>query len=393
MTCQIACSWLPAAKRLASLAALFSLGAIIPLILARAPRSSAVVFEHRPVAVPVATTPATVPSPPAALIAAAPAHVAVPRRIDCTRPLSQIGFTGNNYLSIRIPTGLRGVAASPSGCTIAIWGSHDIFLSRDDGASFVRLLPPRPLDAWADDLHTDVAIDADETVYALRGGRLEIEHRDGTTHERAIPGAAFDHIHLSGRWLVLRSRDQLAASADRGATWHLRAVPPALTSATLRLDDDGTIHLAAATGTDDPVIYYIGDASHTWRKLWISPPHRPAIDPNRNPPSDPYHVSIAAFAFGADGRLYAERNDGRGNQIFAVSPTGDATIPTELDPMLFRGALVAGTTEPWGAFDAHGLMLSLYGGRGPIRTTETHLMSYVGQQQGEGRWLIGGIAP
>ncbi|MBA3542301.1 MAG: hypothetical protein H0T79_21980 [Deltaproteobacteria bacterium] len=375
-----------------------AIGALIPLVVDRAPRSAAVVVERYaiPLVVPAITT--TEP----------PLHVTPPRRIGCTLPVSQIGLVANKYLDAHTPTGLTGVAASATGCTIAVWGAREVYVSRDDGASMARLAAPSPpsgADAWAQPSGADawaqpsveVAVSAAEVVYVLRSGRLELERRDGTLLARAIPHPSFEHIHASDRWIVLRSADQLAASEDEGITWHLQPVPAAMTAAAIRVGDDGALHLAAVPGKAAPVTYYLGNVrGGGWRAVWTSPPHRPYVDPSNPSRGDSYHSSIDAFAFGTDGQLHAERYDAYGIQVFAVAASGTSTISEKLGtPGVLRGVTIVGPAWGLTARDAHGAVLTIVEGRGPVRTFEQldHVMTAAWTSGGQGRWLVGGVVP
>jgi len=367
------------------------LGAAISLMLARSPTSVIVHFERSPVTIQVPVP--VSPSPEK------PPRATVPRRIGCTLPWSQIGLAGDESLTTRSPTDLQGVAASATGCTIAIWGSHDVFVSRDDGASFTRLVAG---DAQADpravNVFPAVAVGADEAVYVARAEQLQIELADGTTRERVLPGSGFYRIEVSGRWLIVQSRDRLATSEDAGVTWHPQPTPAAMTTSAVFVDDGGAIHLAAATGMDAPITYYLGDVhGRGWQAIWTSPPHRSYGSPNDPSRIDSYHSSIDAFAFGNDGRLYAQRYDSYGYQVFAVSASGAAASADKLeDPSVLRGASIAGTSRYWGARDAHGLTLSIFRGRGPVRTSENldRLIDVSwGSGNGRGRWLVGSIVP
>jgi len=379
-----------AAMRWAPFTAAAVLGAAISLMLARSPRPAVVHFERAPVPIPVPVF----PSPEE------PPRVTVPRRIGCTLPLSQIGLVGDKYLKTRSPSDLRGVAASATGCTIAVWGSLGVFVSRDDGATFTRLVARAgQADPWAVNASPAVAVGADEAVYVARAEQLQIELADGTTRERVLPGSGFDRIHVSGPWLIVQSRDQLAASDDAGVTWHPQPTPAAMTASTVFVDDDGAIHLAAATGADAPITYYLGDVhGRGWRTVWTSPPHRSYRSPHDPSRTDSYHSSIDAFAFGSDGRLYAQRYDAYGYQVFAVSASGAVTSADKLEnSSVLRGASIAGTSRDWGARDAHGLTLSILEGRGPIRSSENldRLMDVAWRwgSDGRGRWLVGSIVP
>ncbi len=170
-----------------------------------------------------------------------------------------------------------------------------------------------------------------------------------------------------------------------------------MTSATVFVDDDGAIHLAAATGADTPITYYLGDAQgRGWRTVWTSPPHRSWAAPNDPSRRDPYQSSIDAFAFGNDGRLYAQRYDAYGYQVFAVSVSGAVTSSNRLEnPSVLHGASIAGTSAFRVACDAHGSMLSIVGGRGPVRTSGglDRPLDMAWASDGHGRWLVGSIVP
>jgi len=100
--------------RWAPFTAAAALGAAISLMLARSPRPTIVRFERYPVPIAVPVPPSPKPPP----------RGTVPRRIGCTLPVSQIGLVGMD-LETRSPRGLSGVAASATGCTIAVWESFD----------------------------------------------------------------------------------------------------------------------------------------------------------------------------------------------------------------------------------------------------------------------------
>jgi hypothetical protein len=370
--------------------AVIAVGAAIPVVSRHSQTPDVIVESFRiPLVVPMITT--TEP----------PLRTTPPRRIGCSLPISQIGLVGDKYLHSRSPAGLTGVAASATGCTIAIWGARDAYVSRDDGASFARFAgeESRAADPWAARAGVAVAVGADETVYLVRSGRLELELRDGTVREHALPDASFDRIHVSSRWLVVRSRDRLAASDDAGLTWKIQPLPAAMTAAAIRFDDDGAMHLAAAAGANDPVTYHRGHVrGGPWTAVWTSPPHRPYTDPYNPSRGDPYSSSIDAFAFGSDGQLYAEHYDAHGHRLFVVSPSGATTTAAKLpSPSVLRGVAIVGPA--WGPVtrDAHGLVLTIVEGRGPVRTSDQldRLMTAAWSSggRGRGRWLVGGVVP
>jgi hypothetical protein len=402
------------AVRSARIAACVALGAVPAWLLAPAPRPG-VLVERTPVPITV-RVPA--PSEPARN-EPAPATVQQ-RRVGCTLPVSHIGLIGDLQRVRRSRDDLRGVAASSTGCTLAVWGFSDVWVSRDDGASFTKLaIAGTTADPRAASFPV-AAVGANESVYVLRADRLEIEHRDGTTHHTGVPGRGFDRIHASNGWVVLRSRDQLAASRDDGATWQVQPLPQAMArmaaavratspganqtpgslitdpeamnDASVFVDEHGAIRLAA-TSPDEPVAYYVGDVrGGAWRTVWTSPPPR---NVTVNGQAADMYRSINAFAFGNDGQLYAERADAFGLEIFVVSPSGAvSTLPRLPARSPLRGASLAGMSGNWGARDAHGQRVYVLHGRGPIRTAEeAEYMALQTYQQGRGRWLVDGIVP
>ena len=334
-----------------------------------------------------------VPAPAANHVTPAPARSAAPRRIGCTLPVSHIGLFADEARAASAATRLLGVAASATGCTIATWTAGRVDVSRDDGATFsvlatfsTRAAPTA--DPWAPSTPAvpSVAVADDQTVYVLHGAQLLVDRADGTHVERTL-AARYDRIYASGRWIIVTSRQALALSDDAGETWSIRGAPPASTSAAVFVADDRSVRFAAATGTEAPVIYYVGDG-RSWRAVWTSPPHRAYVDTANPWNHDRYTSSIDVFAFGRDGRLHAQRYDAYGYQVFTIEASGDATVATKLaDTSALAGAAIATTsTSAGGAFDAHGLRLAIDQGRGPFRIADETplLVSYADASR---RWL------
>lgn len=401
------------AARAAGVATCIAIGAVPAWLLAPSPRPG-VLVERTPVPITV-----RVPAPGEPAPRSEPASPAVlPRRVGCTLPPSQIGLIGDVRMAMRVRDDMRGVAASSTGCTLAAWGFSDVWVSRDDGASFTRFaVPGAAADPRGASSPPVVAVGADESVYVLRAERLEIEHRDGTTHHRAAPGRGFDRIHTSNGWIVLRSRDQLAASRDDGATWQVQPLPPAMArmaaaaratmpganqtpgslitdpeamnDASVFVDEHGAIRLAASA-PDEPVTYHVGDVrGGAWRTAWASQPRL------TTPYADGKYQSISAFAFGDDGQLYAERHDEHGIHLLVISPSGAVSTPPRLPARSpLAGASLAGMAGYWGARDSHGQRVYVLHGRGPVRTAEeAEYLAPSTYQEGRGRWLVAGIVP
>jgi hypothetical protein len=298
------------AARWASLAAVVALSAVATVRVVRPPRRTYLRIDRAPFAIVMPMPERSEPL----------ARAMVPRQIGCSLPVSQIGLAGDKDLQINAPRDLAGVAASATGCTIAVWSSHDVLVSRDDGATFTRLARQANADPSAPTALA-AAVATDETVYVIRAGRLEIELRDGTLLDRALPGPGFDRIQVSGRWLVVWSRDQLAVSGDAGGAWRVRPTPAAMTGAAVFIDETGVLHLAAMTARDAPLTYHLADAvGGAWRVVWTSPPHRAYADSHNPWNGDPYHSSSDAFAFGSNGKLYVQRYDAYGYQVSRSPP-------------------------------------------------------------------------
>ena len=119
-----------------------------------------------------------------------------------------------------------------------------------------------------------------------------------------------------------------------------------------------------------------------------------------NDPRDPQwqetHVAaIDGYAFARDGTLAAEAFDHDGSRIFLVDPRGTTTTVAELPATLdFAGATLTGTHGGVGARDAHGELLFLFGGRGPVRIEEPvkHIL-YGAAYDFTGRWIVGDLQP
>jgi hypothetical protein len=342
--------------------------------------------EERPGEVEV---PASVRVP----VAPEPARAIAPRRIGCTLPVSQIGLFEHEASAAGAPSRLLGVAASAIGCTIATWSAGRVDVSRDDGATFselatfsTRATPTADPWAAAPPAVPSVAVAEEQTVYVLHGAQLLVDRADGARVERTL-AAPYDRVYVSGRWVVVTSRAALALSDDAGATWSVQAAPPASTSAAVFVAGDRSVRFAAATGKDAPVIYSVGDG-RGWRRVWTSPPHRAYVDEANPWNGDSYTSSIDAFAFGGDGRLYAQRYDASGSQVFTVEPSGAATAATQLvDTSALAGAAIAMTsTAVEGARDAHGMRLAIDRGRGPFRITEEKQL-LVSLADNSRRWL------
>jgi hypothetical protein len=72
------------------------------------------------------------------------------------------------------------------------------------------------------------------------------------------------------------------------------------------------------------------------------------------------------------------------------------TTSDKLDePSVLRGTQIAGASASWGARDAHGLVLTVLAGRGPVRVAENldRLMDVAWAYDQRGRWLVGGVVP
>jgi hypothetical protein len=214
----------------------------------------------------------------------------------------------------------------------------------------------------------------------------------------ALPFPDVNRVATSSGWVMVAATHELAFSHDDGATWVRRASPrpmPRSTSSALFVDPSGTIRLAMGGETqDDPITLWISDGAG-WRAAWTSPPHRTYSDP-RVPGWQETHVaSIDAYAFAHDGTLAAEVFDRDGQRIYLVDPRGTTTTVPELPATLdFAGATLTGTHDDFGARDAHGHVLFLHGGRGPVRLEESvkHVL-YGPPYDFIGRWIIGDLQP
>jgi len=310
-------------------------------------------------------------------------HVAI--HADCSRPLSQIGIPGDQHNDALKRDDLLGIATSPTGCTIVVWTWDEVMVSRDDGLTFVTL-PRRATD------DTSAAVDRDAIVYVARDGVLEVVDTAGTITRRPLPDRTLHHIAATGRWLVLRSEHELAASDDAGITWHVVPLPVAdITSAAVHITDDDAVHLAVATARE-PLRYFTGNLrAGTWRAIWSPPAKRPYTDPANPTRPDPYQ-SISAFAFGADGTLYAERYDAYGFHVFAVTGDGRFTTTDKLvDRTVLLGATIYGIDGILEARDAHDYPLALWRGQGPVRITDDIEHVYGACCRDQGRWLVGSV--
>jgi hypothetical protein len=107
--------------------------------------------------------------------------------------------------------------------------------------------------------------------------------------------------------------------------------------------------------------------------------------------------SIDGFAFGTDGKLYAGRNGYHGMQVFVVSASGTVTESKRLPPEPVLRDLAIRTPlagVPAMARDAHGLLLTLIDGRGPVRISDNVADVLPPFLQGhDGRWLVGNFLP
>jgi hypothetical protein len=361
--------------RLALCIAAFATGILVPLTVSPG-GSGELVVDRDPVRVTVVSRVHT-------------AHVA--QHAGCSLPVSEIGILAS-AADVSAPTNLSGIAASATGCTIVTWNtSGDVFVSRDDGATYARLPVFPVVDPWAArDL--SAAVGRDETVYVVRAAGLEVVTRDGNIVLRDVPTADLGHIVVSGRWILMRSATQLAASEDEGRSWRVVRAPANIMTAAI--DDDGTVRLAVAL-TPNTLRYDVGNLHDGgWRTIWTCPAHRLYADPSNPTRLDSYH-DVDGFAFGSDGVLYAERYDAYGYQVLAITRSGDMrTIDRLADAAPLRGATVLWGGHPVAVRDADGDMLLLRQGQGPFRQSANndHVMPMAYATESE-RWLVGGVQP
>jgi hypothetical protein len=340
-----------------------ALGAVFGTLVARALRPMAtgeLVIDHVPIEVAV--------EPRARMIG-------VPKA-DCSLPSSQIGLLALRHGAINTPRDRIGVAASRTGCTLAVWGARDVDVSRDGGSTFTRIAMG---DRWSGAVPA-VAVSANETVYIARGDKLLIAPRDGALVTRDLPLRDVMRTYASSGSLIARTDRELAISRDDGVTWSIQSLPVTVHAAAIIAGEDGTLYLAAATARDAPVTYYVGERG-AWRAVWTSPLHS---------------ASTHAFAFGFDRKLYVERLNNVSVEIFAVGPDGAAASIEKLaDPSVLNGATIEGTQVTWGARDGQGSMLALVDGRGPVRMNEylDHLMTTGWSDPYPRRWIVGTVVP
>lgn len=300
---------------------------------------------------------------------------------DCTRPVGLIGLAGTS-LSPQFPDHLLGVAASATGCTLAVWSSEGVYISRDDGAAWTRAVTTATL-------ANEVAIDAAENVYIVTHD-LAVGHPDGTTASHRLP---FDHVQrvaTSGAWVIVASARELAISRDEGATWERHATPEQLTSAAWFVDGAGAIRVAVGGETpDDPITLWNLTAAG-WRLLWTSPAHVPVIDRSYPDGKDGQTASINQYAFAHDGTLAAEVWDRREHRIFLVDAAGAVKTADKI-PASLAFTAITGTKGDWATRDAHGTLIVLLNQRGPIRLDDHADTMLLGYSDAAQRWLVGDL--
>ena len=308
---------------------------------------------------------------------------------SCPDSIATIGQASPGILSARSPDLLFGVAASATGCTIAIWNPDGTYLSRDDGATWSHVMTTGALEHG-------VAVGADETVFILAGDALVVARRDGRSAVRSLPFSEINRVAVSNGLLMVAAAHELAFSRDDGVTWD-RRVPPNLvwrdTPFALFVDAAGTIRIALGGVTlDDPITLWIADGVG-WRPVWTAPTHHPYTEP-RYPDWHETHVAaIDGFAFARDGTLAAEATDHDGDRIFLVDPRGTVTVVSELPTTLdFAGTPIIHTHAAVGACDAHGELLFLRGRRGPVRSA-ARLAHMGAPETSTDRWIVGDLQP
>ncbi|MEO6773390.1 MAG: hypothetical protein ABI467_10225 [Kofleriaceae bacterium] len=308
---------------------------------------------------------------------------------DCTRPLEVIGQVGGDYVWPNALDQLFGVAASRTGCTIAVWNPDGAYVSRDDGATWTHMLAAMLL------AH-DVAVDDAENVYLLANDDdLAVAHPDGTSAVHPLPFANINRVATSNGWVIVAAARELAVSHDEGATWQRHPTPaslPRFTSSAVFVDAAGTVRLAIGGETPDDPITLWDSAGAGWQRLWASPQHVPYRDPQYPDWREGRTASIDSYAFAHDGTLVAEVYDRSGDRFFVVDAHGTATklaaLPSALDLL---GVVITGTHGDRAVRDAHGKLLVVTHRRGPVRLDDRPEHLDFGGAPFSGRWLTGDL--
>jgi hypothetical protein len=297
----------------------------------------------------------------------------------CRSP-NVIGPVGTTSRSPRGLTELAGVAASASGCTLAVWNHSGAYVSRDDGTSWVHVL------AVTTRAH-DVAIGAAEQVFILAQDELAVARGDGTSAYRQLPFTMPTWVATSGDWVIVAIQRELALSHDEGATWTRHALPRALTGPTaFHIDQAGTISLAIGASRDEPLALFRSSPAG-WHEAWTSP-----HPPQQQPPH------IDAFAFARDGALIvADMN--RPALVLVASDDRVTTTPGLPATIDLAGISIAGAAltnmQQVAAYDAHGNVLMVFYGRGPIRFINPEISAFtiINPYNERGHWLVGDLMP
>lgn len=313
------------------------------------------------------------PSPPPR----APIRATV--RGACRSP-NVIGPVGTTSRSLRGLTELAGVAASASGCTLAVWNRSGAYVSRDDGTSWVHVL------AVTTRAH-DVAIGAAEQVFILAHDELAVARGDGTSTYRHLPFTMPTWVATSGDWVIVATQRELALSHDEGATWTRHALPRALTGPTaFHVDQAGTISLAIGASRDEPLGLFRSSPAG-WHEAWTSP---------HPPQQQPQHID--AFAFARDGTLIVSDMN-RPALVLVASDDRVTTTPGLPATIDLAGISIAGAAltnmQQVAAYDAHGNVLMVFYGRGPIRFINPMISAFtiINPYNERGHWLVGDLMP
>jgi hypothetical protein len=318
----------------------------------------------------------TTATPPAIAHPSPPPRVSIQgtSRGTCNRSPDVIGPVSTASQVPRGLTEIAGVAASSSGCTLAVWNRSGAYVSRDDGTSWVRVL------AVTTGAH-DVAVGAAEQVFILAHDELAVIRGDGTSTYRELPFAKPTQVATSGDWVIVTNQRELALSHDEGATWTRQLLPRPLTGpGAFHVDQRGTVSLAIAGASRDEPLALVRSTATSWNEAWttsrLAQPAQPHVD---------------AFAFARDGTLVVL--DMSSPALVLVASNGGVTtaaaLPSTID---LAGATVAAVHQV-AAYDAHNRLLVVFMGRGPVRFTKAAPFVLINPYNDRGHWLVGDLMP
>ena len=192
------------------------------------------------------------PAPPVAPAVAA---------IGCPREVATIGVPAVAQQA-HVDRGFVGGAASPDGCTIAVWTTETLYTSWDGGQSFTQTAVSVGLARVA------VAAHRIEVLDGARLGTLAPDQALGVVW-RPLGDVKPGQLAAAGSWTAILGEHELAYSRDDGATWRHRPLPDTREVRDATLDPSGRLELDYLVEHLDEAAGGCADASTTYER-WIT---------------------------------------------------------------------------------------------------------------------------